>query len=145
MMGARHHNRFVGFVVAAATGRYFIQEQFDDYKKPNEVPYKTLSLMARKTNNELATVKAQTLPGCCGVLLLHGFTGSAENCQKLIEFTTAGAKQAKYGLVLFTLRASGRTEDQLATFSNGKTGNQVTVYGKITNATYTPSTDPQED
>jgi len=139
-MGAQHQTQFVGFIQAEAKGRYFVQEHVEAYKRPDEIPFKTVSLRARKDNAELAKVRFQTLPGCCGVVLLHNFSGTDENIHAFLQVIRAAARRAKYGAVLYTLvqghNVGGTT---VRTFRNPKTGNNVEIFVDDTGAEHVPA------
>lgn len=137
-MGATHKTQLVGFIQAAATGRYYIQEHPELYKVPDQVGYQTVSLRERKSSKELARCRFQTLPGCCGILLLHNFSGLDGAVVQLVEIITRAAKKAKYGLVLFSLRIGHWTGTSLTQFVNPKTNNRIGLYGLETEAEATP-------
>ena len=137
-MSAEHYNKLTSYLHAEAKGGVYVQEHVLVYRKPDEVPYRTIKLMRRRDNTELAKVRYQVLPGCCGVLLLHNFGGEQSEVLRLIQIVKAAAKRANYGLVLYSLVQRGQevAANPIAEFTNPKTNNIVALFGLPTGAEY---------
>ena len=87
----------------------------------------------------------QSLPGCCGVLVVHSFTGEVKPVVEFIKTAMRAAKRAGYGQVLFTLRSDSAILESFpqepvtgdngdgtvyyprAVFRNGKTNNMIAL------------------
>jgi hypothetical protein len=81
----------------------------------------------------LAQMRAQTLPGCCGVMLFYSFYGQKpENIKRLIEAGFTAAQKTGYGMGMYTMRNDSHaiTDDGFA-FLNGKTGNEVAFVTRV--------------
>ena len=130
-MSAEHRNTFGKFLQAETKGKYFVTRIFKGYTKPDEDNYHQWELRLRKKDVFAASFRCQVLPGCCGILLIHGLKGSEEHLLEFLQIATSAAKRAKFGTVLLSLLNSGAAEP-LSTarhsFVNGKTGNTVTIH-----------------
>jgi hypothetical protein len=146
-MGVKHVEDFSQAVQAAVSGPYFVV--VDNVERAYAQKSRTLRLLGKSNRTELAALTTRSLPGCCGICLIHGFSGGAKAIAKLIGFVGAGAKTVGYGAVLLTLVSTspiaavlleaGWTEIRSV---NGKTGNTVSTFylglgqpGKLTAAT----------
>jgi hypothetical protein len=147
-MGIAHNRDLQDKLQAEARGRYYItleQQSFQTEKKnwvtgvDDSRPERKYALVNRSDYKKVAGMTIQSLPGCCGVVLLSNFNGAkAEDIAKFIDIACEAARKAGYGYALLTLRAESRILEVLTTgdfhrtgFLNGKTGNQVTVYGRV--------------
>lgn len=132
-MGAYHIKEFAHKVQAAAPTGYFITV---NYQK-DEQPSREFGLFRKRDDKQVASIKAQTLPGCCGVLVIHGLVGfqGHSGVVPLVQAITAGAKKTKYGQAILTLLRDSVLIPELQhvgwhvaqTFVNGKTDNQVST------------------
>lgn len=145
-MGYKHTEVGVIHIEAAAPNGYLIRAtpvRSVPYNKIRtgtvEDPRRELKLFSRASPDVcLAKMNIQTLPGCCGVLVLSGFysysygknaaaVGQA-NIQKLILAGTEGARKAKFGAVMMTVLDDATLSIRPSaeeTFRNGKTGRLV--------------------
>jgi len=138
-MGAYHIQGFARKVQESAPRGHFIEVSFDKKQQPSG----EFTLYRSRDEKHVATVKAETLPGCCGVIVLHHlllFGNNGEDALvNLIEAAAIGAQKAKYGLAVLTLLSNSTLIPELehrgwnksTTFLNGKTNNLVTVLHKI--------------
>lgn len=134
-MGAQHKNTLGNFIHhEAAKKGHFVREHTEPYKKPEDVQYRIYALHSRRKGLETARVRTQVLPGCCGVLLLHNFSGSDDAVATLIEIITRAAARANFGEVLFSLISGHHASTPISEFRNPKTGRNVSVYSIHTNA-----------
>ena len=146
-MGARHVSQLGSLLKAEAGKRYFVIEagakQFAIFNREGTAvrhvegfdvnePSRKYDLRSTLTMKSLAGMSIQSLPGCCGVCVLHSFSGETKHVVEFIKSGVRAAKRAGYGLVEFTLRSDSAilTEfesgvDRLQ-FRNGKTNNMVT-------------------
>lgn len=156
-MGARHVSQLGSLLKAEAGRRYYVveagarvfsiytregnfQQQVEgfDVDKPNRA-YELRSSLTTKT---LAKMSVQSLPGCCGVCVLHSFSGEPKYVTEFIRTGIRAAKRAGYGQVLFTLRSDSQILQSFVPedihpelpvptfhiqFRNGKTNNSVTL------------------
>lgn len=146
-MGMRHVNAMSKFLALEARGQYALVTVEPAYDEERRLPQRRYELHTRK-GDHVATMTAQSLPGCCGICVLHSFSGTNEGIRDFIDIGFKAAKRAKYGMVLFTLklgnpildmvpfldRVAGDVQEFRAGFMNGKTGNLVTVVMKVTGA-----------
>lgn len=144
-MGVAHNKDLQDKLQAEARGRYYIvleQQSFKTEEKKwvtgvdDSCPERRYALVNRSDYNKVAGMTIQSLPGCCGVVLMSNFNGSkAQDIAKFIDIACEASRKAGYGYALLTLRAESKILEFLTTgdfhrtgFLNGKTGNQVTVY-----------------
>lgn len=140
-MGAQHQSALGNYIHhEASKSGYFVREHAEPYRKPEDVAFRTYALHAKKKGSEIARVKTQVLPGCCGILLLHNFSGEDVHVAILIDIIKRAAAKGSFGLVLFSLVSGHRDDDAVTEFRNPKTGRSVTVYGVATGATATVRT-----
>ncbi len=88
----------------------------------------------RKNGGEVASFSTRSLPGCCGVLLVYGF--SAADHVAMVDIMLGvlkGAKAGGYGAVMCTLTGgslltalAGHTDVKAVVFRNAKTDRVVT-------------------
>lgn len=154
-MGARHVSQLGSYLKAAAGSRFYVTEAgaklFTIYNREGhferqvegfnvDVPSRKYDLRSSLTTKTLASMEMQSLPGCCGVCVLHSFSGEVKYITHFIRFGIQAAKRAGYGQVLFTLRSDSSIlesfpdpatsldgEVRQHQFRNGKTNNLVTT------------------
>lgn len=156
-MGARHVSQLGSYLKAAAGSRFYVTEAgaklFTIYNREGhferqvegfnvDVPSRKYDLRSSLTTKTLASMAVQSLPGCCGVCVLHSFSGEVKYITHFIRFGIQAAKKAGYGQVLFTLRSDSSVLAEFAetpgvssaappiqhhTFRNGKTNNMVSL------------------
>lgn len=141
-MGHQNIREFTRRIQAAAPAGYFI-----DVEEPirNEEHWRGLSLIRRSNKDATseASLRVQTMPGCCGVVILHQFRGYGKTAMlslmKLVEAVTTGAQRAKYGQAVLTLLNDSELIPLLehaawgkaTVFLNGKTDNSVATLIKL--------------
>ena len=134
-MGYRHTNNLSRCLALEARGKYALITIEPAYEDERKLPQRRYELHTR-AGVHVATMTAQSLPGCCGVCVLHSFSGTNEGLKDFIDIGHRAAKRAGYGTVLLTLRALSPIldllprpgeEDHRMTFRNGKTDNLVTI------------------
>ena len=155
-MGARHVSQLGSLLKAEAGKRYFVIEagakQFAIFNREGTAvrhvegfdvnePSRKYDLRSTLTMKSLAGMSIQSLPGCCGVCVLHSFSGEVKHITEFIKSGIRAAKRAGYGMVLFTLRSdsgilgsfleaevpASYTINNRLDFRNGKTNNTVTT------------------
>ena len=84
-MGAQHTATLGKKLQLAAKGRLCVIASYVNEKYEGENPSRRYGLLDRKDGSTLASMTIQTLPGCCGVLVLHSFQGKPENVVKFID------------------------------------------------------------
>lgn len=146
-MGATHRSNLARSLQAAAKGRYFVvidaptkdSVGVNNRIQSEDLPYIVVNLKSRKDPAKfLASMNAQTLPGCCGVVVFYNFAGDKEKVADLIKIGYAGAKLAGYGMVQLTLLLNSALIELIVpdvhtgsgTFRNGKTNNTVALITK---------------
>lgn len=147
-MGATHRFNLARSLQAVAKGKYFVIVESptkesvgaNNRVQSEDLPYIVVSLRARKDPAKfLASMNAQTLPGCCGVVVFYNFAGDKARVAELIEIGYAGAKLAGYGEALLTLVSGSGVAERLRVtpdfgagyeFRNGKTNNMVVMIAK---------------
>ncbi len=135
-MGQRHLSKIYKHLVAESSGGLFkkysvLRDVRYDEDKQHDQRY---ILINRKTTKEHAKMTLRSLPGCCGVAILHSFTGDPEHVAEFIKLGISACKKAGYGQLMFTLRMNSKIldlvvktdDDSRHSFMNGKTGNVVT-------------------
>jgi hypothetical protein len=137
-MGAYHIKAYARKVQGSAPKGHFIEVSF----QKDEQASREFSLYRSRDEKHMATIKAETLSGCCGVLVIHHLTmfgnGGADALVNLIEAAAIGGQKAKYGQALLTLLNTSilipelehRGWSKSVTFLNGKTNNMVAVLCK---------------
>lgn len=146
-MGASHRLNLAKGIKAAAGGRYFVDVEMPTESRLGEnnrirmvdLEYQVITLYHRLNPfKSLASMNAQTLPGCCGVVVFSRFNGrEARDVARLIGFGYAGAKSAGYGMAQLTLLrdsailpligATPLLEDEENVFRNAKTNNMIVL------------------
>lgn len=127
-MGQRHLSSVYKLLSSEVKGKFsLVRELRYEEDKKNDQRY---TLVNRKTQKESSSLTFRSLPGCCGVALLHSFKGDRKDVVEFINYVLKAVKRAKYGQVLLTLRSDSRIIESLPThegfeFLNGKTGNKV--------------------
>ena len=137
-MSTKHVEKFTHRLQAVAAetaifkkGRVYVALK-SRYEKDGLPPNKTYELRSCKNNDVLATMTAQSLPGCCGIILFHTFSGDADKVAKFIGIGVEAGRRSGYGSALLTLREGSSIIELLPshtghTFVNGKTGNRITI------------------
>lgn len=149
-MGQAHVETLSRALQAEAKGKFYIQPKLRFFTSKDgksimgleEGPEVAYELRERGKDNRLrASFKVQSLPGCCGVLLMHSFTGDPDGACELIKIGCTAAQRTGYGLAALTLRAGSEIIPKLEgffgggwtqqAFLNGKTDNEVILLIKI--------------
>lgn len=140
-MGAQHTSQFTRALQAEARGKFYVTQVIRDFERPDQHPYRRYALINRgSVGTEVAAMSAQTLPGCCGILLLHNFSGSDRDINAFIGMAVKAAARVGYGLVLLSVTAAHEAVAQgigpqyAVEFTNPKTGNVVRVVSIQTGA-----------
>ena len=114
-MGARHVNQLSSLLKAEAGRRYFVTKVTKLYRQHGSdftsiqgidinQPSQTFELRpVLRALTVVAKMSVQSLPGCCGVCVLHSFSGETKHVVEFIKVGIRAAKRAGYGQVLFTL------------------------------------------
>jgi len=126
-MGAYHIGEFekAFYKVLSKKDFDFIATGAAGFNKPNN----QFSLVVKSTQQPYATFGAQTLPGCCGVLLVDHVR--AKDPKKVLALIVKAASLAKYGVVMHTQIEGTALANQVESkhaFVNPKTGNLVEVH-----------------
>lgn len=145
-MSQEHVKQLGDRLAAEARGRHYVEETLYSYDtKEGKRVFGTLAgskerrydLKDRATSRSVATLRVESLPGCCGILLLHGFWGEPRHVITFIEMACRAGKRSGYGQVMLTLRAESDIAVRLLdagwtvqTFLNGKTNHTVTLLTK---------------
>lgn len=139
------HNNIRDFmrrIQAAAPSGYFVD--VTEPMRNEDRAWRSISLIKRNNPDATAeaTLEVQSLPGCCGVVILHNFRSYGKaamlSLMKLIEAATTGAQRVKYGQAILTLLVDSELIPLLehagwgkaSVFLNGKTDNRVSVLMK---------------
>ncbi len=156
-MGAAHVKTLGSFLQAESGRRYYVTpstRHFPVYDNHGTFqrnvegvdassPDQRFSLRSVLTTREVASMVVQSLPGCCGVCVVHSFRGDSAKVVEFIKIAVKAAKRAGYGQLLFTLKVDSTILDSFrpeesaadgddgridwARFRNGKTNNLVTL------------------
>jgi hypothetical protein len=140
-MGAQHITDMAKFLALSATSDLTpVRVVRYDEEKKHDARYSFLD----PKGQEKVSMTIRSMPGCCGVCLLHSFNGRAETLAKAIKIAITAAKRANYGQVLFTLVSTSRVlevlrdipHSSLQAWTNGKTGRVIVTYTVDLKATY---------
>lgn len=142
-MSLEHIKKFTLSMAAEAKNKHVVLQlvRYDEDRKSDKVyeMYPRAGLLAGQENPpKLATLHAQSLPGCCGVCLLHTFKGVAKEVETLIEYACGAAEKQGYGLIFLTLVEGSALVTTLVnnhhfvdhTFRNGKTGRVISTLSR---------------
>lgn len=135
-MGARHIDNLAKHLAAAAKGRYALvrEVRYDHHGQSEYERQDGRFQLVNRAGVEEASFTAGSLPGCCGVLLIHSFKGAkAKHIADFIGIAVRAAKAARYGALTFTLQSRSKVLDLYPLddgqvrkiFVNGKTGNPI--------------------
>jgi hypothetical protein len=133
-MGYAHSTKLGKYLAAEAKGKYAVISIEPSYDRERESPARKYELIKRD-GKVAAGMTVQSMPGCCGVCVLHSFKGEAQGVTDFLNIGLRAAKRSGYGMVLCTLKTGSSILDQLPpadgdvrkSFLNGKTGNLITL------------------
>lgn len=134
---SQEHVKALGRLLSvAASGRFAVER--DVRFKEGDLSDARYNLLDRQ-GVVLAGMTVRSLPGCCGVCLLHTFNGKRPaDVSAFIKIAVTAARRSRYGLVSYTLQSKSEVlalsllhfkPEEVVTheFRNGKTNRLITA------------------